>query len=165
MGQYTPASKVLLFFETCFFCATGSTESSGETRTTSCYCLCLFLCSTSTTLCYRSWCPTSYLCATVTLPFGYNSMCFPVLLLLTCPIPTQIKRLSILSINYHCVSNSSMRFPLLKVRPHGQKFIRTTWYNMVVRHKVCHGRGSVDGRGDCVVRYFRLCDHIVRPRS
>ncbi len=39
-----PASELLLFFETCSFCATGSTESSGETRPTSCYCLCLFLC-------------------------------------------------------------------------------------------------------------------------
>ncbi len=41
-----PASKVLLFFETCFFCAPSSTESSGEIRT-SCYCLCLFLCCSS----------------------------------------------------------------------------------------------------------------------
>ncbi len=36
-------------------------------------------------------------------------------LLLTCPIPTQIKRQSILYNNYHCVSNSSMPFPLLTV--------------------------------------------------
>ncbi len=45
-----PAGKVLLFFETCFFCATSSTESSGEIRTTSCYCLCLFSCCSSATV-------------------------------------------------------------------------------------------------------------------
>ncbi len=32
------------------------------------------------------------------------------------------------------------------MRPHGQKFSRTTWYYMVVRPKTC--RGSVDSRGD-----------------
>ncbi len=37
---------------------------------------------------------------------------------------------------------------ILKVRPHGQKFSRTTWYNMVVRHKTCRGCGSVDSKGD-----------------
>ncbi len=36
---------------------------------------------------------------------------------------------------------------LIKVRPHGQKFSRRTWY-MVVRHKTCRGCGSVDGMGD-----------------
>ncbi len=36
-------------------------------------------------------------------------------LLLTCPIPTQIKRLSILFNNYHCIRNNSMCFPLLTV--------------------------------------------------
>ncbi len=36
-------------------------------------------------------------------------------LLLTCPIPTQIKQPSILFSNYHCIRNSSMRFPLLTV--------------------------------------------------
>ncbi len=36
-------------------------------------------------------------------------------LLLTCPIPTQIKRPSILFNNYHCIRNSSMPFPLLTV--------------------------------------------------
>ncbi len=47
----------------------------------------------------------------------------------------------------------------LKVRPHGQKFSRTTWYNMVVRHKTC--RGSVDGMDDvCRVTFY-----VVRPRS
>ncbi len=35
----------------------------------------------------------------------------------------------------------------VKVRPHGQKVSRTTWY-MVVRHKTCRGCGGVDGRGD-----------------
>ncbi len=49
----------------------------------------------------------------------------------------------------------------VKVRPHGQKFSRTTWYNMVVRHKMC--RGSVDNRGDGVVRHFRLCDQDREP--
>ncbi len=47
----------------------------------------------------------------------------------------------------------------IKVRTHGQKFSRTTWYNMVVRHKTC--RGSVDGLGDvCRVTFY-----VVRPRS
>ncbi len=45
-----PASKVLLFFETCFLRATSSTDSSGKTRMTSCYCLCLFLCCSSATV-------------------------------------------------------------------------------------------------------------------
>ncbi len=111
---------MLLFFETYFFFATSSTESSGETKTTSCYCLCFFLCCSSATVVLTlrscSCCSTGYLCATVErFLFGYSSICFPVLLLLTCPIPTQIKRPSILSNNYHCVSNSSMRFPLLTV--------------------------------------------------
>ncbi len=57
-------------FETCFFCATSSTESSGEIRTTSCYRLCLFLCCSSATLRCCSCCLTGYLCATVMLPFG-----------------------------------------------------------------------------------------------
>ncbi len=46
---------------------------------------------------------------------------------------------------------------LLKVRPHGQKFSRTKWYNMVVRHKTC--RGSVDGMGDVCRATF----YVVRP--
>ncbi len=34
-----------------------------------------------------------------------------------------------------------------------------TWYNMVVRHKTCCDRGSVDSMDDvCVMRYFMLCD-------
>ncbi len=45
----------------------------------------------------------------------------------------------------------------LKARPHGQKFSRTTWYNMVVRHKTC--RGSVDGMGDVC----RAAFYIVQP--
>ncbi len=49
----------------------------------------------------------------------------------------------------------------LKVRPHGQKFSRTTWYNMVVRHKTCYGRGSVDSMGDVCRATF----YVVRPRS
>ncbi len=36
-------------------------------------------------------------------------------LLLTCPIPTQIKRPSTLFNNYHCIRISSVRFPLLTV--------------------------------------------------
>ncbi len=51
----------------------------------------------------------------------------------------------------------------LKMRPHGQKFGCTTWYNMVVRHKTCRGRGSVDGMGTCVVRHFMLCDQDHEP--
>ncbi len=43
----------------------------------------------------------------------------------------------------------------VKVRPRGQKFSRTTWYNMVVRHKMC--RGSVDGMGDV----FRATFYVV----
>ncbi len=46
-----------------------------------------------------------------------------------------------------------------KVRPHGQKFSRTTWYNMVVRHKTCRGRGSVDGMGDVCRATF----YVVQP--
>ncbi len=46
---------------------------------------------------------------------------------------------------------------MLKVRPYGQKFSRTTWYNMVVRHKTC--RGSVDGMGDVCRATF----YVVRP--
>ncbi len=47
----------------------------------------------------------------------------------------------------------------VKVRPHGQKFSCTTWYNMVVQHKTW--RGSVDGMGDvCHVTFY-----VVRPRS
>ncbi len=45
-----PSQQSATVFETCFFCATCSTESSGETGTTSCYCLCLFLCCSSTTV-------------------------------------------------------------------------------------------------------------------
>ncbi len=30
----------------------------------------------------------------------------------------------------------------LKVRPHGQKLSRTTWYYMVVRHRTCHGHAK-----------------------
>ncbi len=45
------------------------------------------------------------------------------------------------------------------MRPHGQKFSRTTWYNMVVQHKMCHGRGSVDGMGDVCRATF----YVVRP--
>ncbi len=52
-------------------------------------------------------------------------------------------------------------FNLLKVRPHGQKFSRKTWYNMVVRHKTCRGRGSVDGMGDV----YRATFYVVQPRS
>ncbi len=48
----------------------------------------------------------------------------------------------------------------VKVRPHGQKFSRTTWYNLVVRHKTCCGRGSVDGMGDVCRATF----YVVRPR-
>ncbi len=44
--------------------------------------------------------------------------------------------------------NSVLPTRRLKVHPHGQKFSRTTWYNEVVRHKTCCGRGSVDGMGD-----------------
>ncbi len=53
--------------------------------------------------------------------------------------------------------------PHLKVRPHEQKFSRTTWYNMVVRHKTC--RGSVDGMGDMchAMRHFMLCDQDREP--
>ncbi len=47
----------------------------------------------------------------------------------------------------------------LKVRPHGQKFSCMTWYNMVVRHKTCRGRGSVDGIGDVCCATF----YVVRP--
>ncbi len=46
-------------------------------------------------------------------------------------------------------------YSYFKVRPHGQKFSRTTWYNMVVRHKPC--RGSVDGMGDvCRATFYIL---------
>ncbi len=47
----------------------------------------------------------------------------------------------------------------IKVHPHGQKFSRTTWYNMVVRHKTCCGWGSVDGMGDVCRATF----YVVRP--
>ncbi len=47
----------------------------------------------------------------------------------------------------------------VKVRPRGQKFSRTTWYNIVVRHKKC--RDSVDGMGDVCLATF----YVVRPRS
>ncbi len=36
----------------------------------------------------------------------------------------------------------------VKVRPHRQKFSRTTWYNMVMRHRHKTCCGSVDGMGD-----------------
>ncbi len=118
LNGYFPASKVLLFFET-FLCATGSTESSGETRTTSCYCLCSFLCCSSTTVVLLCAVVLAALQATFVLLkrflFGYSSICFPVLLLLTCLLPTQITWPNILSNNYHCVGNSCMRFPLLTV--------------------------------------------------
>ncbi len=48
----------------------------------------------------------------------------------------------------------------LKVRPHRQKFSRTTWYNMVVWHKTCRGCSSVDGMGDVCRATF----YVVRPR-
>ncbi len=67
-------------------------------------CVILFLLPYRLPLCY---CNASF--------SGYSSICFPVLLLLTCAIPAQIKRPGILSNNYHCVSNSSMRFSLLTV--------------------------------------------------
>ncbi len=47
---------------------------------------------------------------------------------------------------------------IVKVRPHGQKFSSTTWYNMVMRHKMC--RGSVDGMGNVCHAAF----YVVRPR-
>ncbi len=47
--------------------------------------------------------------------------------------------------------------------PCGSKYGRTTLYSKVVKHKMCHGCGSVNNRGD--VRRFRLCDEVVRPRS
>ncbi len=47
----------------------------------------------------------------------------------------------------------------VKVRPHGQKFSRRTWYNMVVRHKTC--RGSADGTGNVCRATF----YVVRPIS
>ncbi len=46
----------------------------------------------------------------------------------------------------------------VKVRLHGQKFSRTTWYNMVVQHKMC--RSCVDGMGDVCCATF----YVVRPR-
>ncbi len=52
-----------------------------------------------------------------------------------------------------------MTFLHLKVRPHGQKFSGTTWYIMVVRHKTCRGRVSVDGMGDMCRATF----YVVRP--
>ncbi len=58
--------------------------------------------------------------------------------------------------NYLVYISSCVR---IKVRPHGQKFSRKTWYNMVVRHKMCHGRGSVDGMGDVCSATF----YVVRP--
>ncbi len=45
------------------------------------------------------------------------------------------------------------------MRPHGQKFSHTTWYNMVVRHKTCRGCGSVDGMGDM----RRATFYVVQP--
>ncbi len=46
----------------------------------------------------------------------------------------------------------------LQVRPHGQKFNRRTWYNIVVRHKTCRGCGSVDSIRDvCRVSCDILC--------
>ncbi len=45
----------------------------------------------------------------------------------------------------------------LKVHPRGQKFSRTTWYNMVVRYKMC--RGNVDGMRDVCRATF----YVVRP--
>ncbi len=59
-----------------------------------------------------------------------------------------------------CQAGSESR---VKVRPHGQKFSRTTWYNMVVRHKMCRGGGSVDSMATCVVRHFILCDQDREP--
>ncbi len=54
---------------------------------------------------------------------------------------------------------SAMLGVIVKVRPHGRKFSRTTWYNKVVRHKTCRGRGSVDGMGDVCRATF----YVVRP--
>ncbi len=45
----------------------------------------------------------------------------------------------------------------IKVRPHGQKFSRTIWYNMVVRRKTF--RGNVDGMGYMCCATF----YTVRP--
>ncbi len=115
----SPASKVLLFFKTCFFCATSSTESCGETRTTSCYPYAYF--------CAAMVLQQSYVAQLFLLPFRlllcYCNASFSatvvyaslVQFLLTYPIPTQIKQPSTLSNNYHCVSNSSIHFPLLTV--------------------------------------------------
>ncbi len=47
------------------------------------------------------------------------------------------------------------------VRPHRQKFSRTTWYNMVVRHKTC--RGSVEIWATSVVQHFMLCNQGCGP--
>ncbi len=59
---------------------------------------------------------------------------------------------------YYLIDNPDFQ-ESLKVRPDGQKCSRTTWYNMVVRHKTC--RGSVDGVGDVCRATF----YVVRPRS
>ncbi len=58
--------------------------------------------------------------------------------------------------------------PWIKVRPYGQKFSRTTWYNMVMRHKTCHDRGVWMVRATCVSCDIlccatMLCDQDCEP--
>ncbi len=53
----------------------------------------------------------------------------------------------------------------LKVRPRRQKVSRTTWYNMVVRHKTCRVVVVWTVGATCVMRHFRLCDQDCEPSN
>ncbi len=66
-----------------------------------------------------------------------------------------------MTILFSMASISITNMSSFKVCPHGQKFSRTTWYNMVVRHKMCRGCGSVCGMGNVCRATF----YVVRPRS